>query len=134
MSLARSGRWINFRVIGRERAAFHWEARPELPKPPTYPRQKCRAKASPGSDVACGLERPTHGDRAGLGNSGTLAIIGASMTWPAGISAAVPIAAGRAVQALESATVGRSERTADRVVEWLPRPWPRSPRPWLLRP
>jgi hypothetical protein len=45
--LARSGRWINLRVIGRERAAFHREAQPELPKPTIYPRQKCLAKASP---------------------------------------------------------------------------------------
>jgi hypothetical protein len=44
--LARSGRWINFRAIGRERAAFHREEQPELPKPPIYPRQKCLAKAS----------------------------------------------------------------------------------------
>ena len=54
MSLARSGRWINLRVIGRERAAFHREAQPELPKPTIYPRQKCLAKASPKAHVSPG--------------------------------------------------------------------------------
>jgi len=45
MSLARSDRWVDFRVIRRERAAFHREAQAELPRP-ICPRQKCLAKAS----------------------------------------------------------------------------------------